>query len=176
MSLMLNKPASKRKLVRAVTLAAIIITGFPVMIKAQTPEDSAAVHKQFEEYLRTFNTRDPVALSEFFTEDADFIMGNLPRLIGRKAIENWWRNYFAKQEPGRKGRFILKSLRFITADVALVNIETTTGSKDKNGGELRTRKARGTWVLHLQNNGKWLITAMLGLPSLEDRIIRGGNR
>ena len=176
MSLMLNKPTSKLMPLCVVTLAAIIITGFPVMIEAQISEDSAAVHKQFEEYLRTFNTRDPVAVSEFFTEDADFIMGNLPRLIGRKAIENWWRNYFAKQEPGRKGRFILKSLRLITADVALVNIETTTGSKDKNGGELRTRKARGTWVLHRQKNGKWLITAMRGMPSLEDRIIRGSNR
>ena len=154
MSLMLNKPASKLKLVCAVTLAAIIITGFPAMLKAQTTEDSTAVHKQFEEYLNTFNTRDPAALSEFFTEDADFIMGNLPRLTGRKAIEKWWRNYFVRQEPGRSGTFILKSLRFITADVALVNIETITGSQDNNGVEPGTRKARGTWVLHRQNNGR----------------------
>jgi len=164
------------KLVSIVTMPMIIIIGFSNTTVAQTAEDSAAVHKKFEEYLHTFNTRDAAALAKFFTEDADFIMGNLPRLIGRQAIENWWRNYFAKQEPGRRGTFILKSVSFITSDVTLVNIETVTGGHDKNSVELRTRKARGTWVLHRQKNGDWLITAMRGMPSLEDRIIRGGNR
>lgn len=170
-----SKKSSKLKLVSVATMAMIIFTGFSITTVAQTAEDTAAVHKQFEEYLNTFNTRDATALAKFFAEDADFIMGNLPQLIGRQAIENWWRNYFARQEPGRKGAFILKSIRFITANVALVNIETITGGQDKNGVELRSRKARGTWVLHRQN-GEWLITAMRGMPSLEDRIIRGGRK
>lgn len=152
----------------------VFITGFFSMVVAQTGEDSASVYEFVEAYQHTFNTHDPEALAAFFMEDADFLMFNLPEIRGRQAIENVWRNYwqskFNKQEPERKGTFIPNSIRFLAGDVALVNIETTTGGRDSLGVELQTRKARGTWLLHRQN-GDWFISALCGMPTERDSVI-----
>jgi len=180
MSVKHSRLSSTLKFVSSVTMVAIIISaivftaGFSSMTVAQTAEDSAGVRGQFKEYERTFNTRNPAALAAFFTEDADFVMGNLPKARGRQAIENWWRGYFARQEPERRGTFILKSVRFIADGIALANIETTTGGRDTLGVELHTRKARGTWLLQRQN-GSWLISAIRGMPTEKDSITLGAS-
>ena len=134
-------------------------------------EDSSAVLTQVEKYQSVWNTHDAAALSLFFTEDADFIMGNLPLINGREKIQNWWQNYFNRQEPERKLMIDVISLRIIAPNVALINVGTTTGGKDSEGKELLARKARGTWVL-LRKDGDWLIIAMRGMPTEEDQIIR----
>ena len=165
---------SMLRLVSVVTIVIIINTGFFSTTVAQTVEDTASVYKFVEAYQHTFNTRNPMALAEFFTEDADFLMFNLPEILGRQAIENLWRSYwqskFNKQEPERKGKFILNSVRFFSSDVALVNIESITGGRDSLGVELQTRKARGSWLLHRQN-GNWLISALCGMPTERDSVI-----
>jgi uncharacterized protein (TIGR02246 family) len=176
----LSKPTSTLNLVHTVNMIELIIalnvfiTVYSSMAAAQTVGDSASVYKFVEAYQRTFNTRDPVALVKFFTEDADFLMFNLPEIRGRQAIENRWRNYwqskFNKQEPGRKGQFILNSIRSFSSDVAMVNIESITGGQDSLGVELQTRKARGTWLLHRQN-GNWLISALCGMPTEKDSVV-----
>jgi len=163
----------------SIIISIILIVGaFNVIAEAQTVEDSASVYEFVEAYKHTFNTRDAAALSEFFTEDADFLMFNLPEIRGRQAIENVWRSYwqskFNKQEPGRKGKFILNSVRFFSSDVALVNIESITGGRDSLGVELQTRKARGTWLLHRQN-GNWLISALCGMPTEKDSVVLGAS-
>ena len=160
--------------VASIIAIALIISALTNIAMAQTIGDSASVYKFVEEYQQTINTRDPVALATFFTDDADLMMFNLPGVHGRKAIENWWRDVwqskFNKQELGRRGTFILNSVRFLAADVAVTNIETTTGGQDSLGAELQTRKARGTWLLNRQN-GNWLISAILGMPTERDSII-----
>ena len=146
---------------------------FSISVMAQTAEDTSSVYKFVEAYQQTISTHDPAALTEFFTEDADLLMFNLPEIRGRQAIENWWGDFwkskFNKQEPGRKGKFILNSVRFFSNDVALVNVESITGGQDSLGVELNTRKARGTWLLHRQN-GNWLIAALCGMPTEQDSV------
>jgi uncharacterized protein (TIGR02246 family) len=132
-------------------------------------EDSSAVLTQVEKYQNVWNTHDAAALSLFFTEDADFIMGNMPLINGRDGIKNWWQNYFNKQEPERRLTITLNSLRIITPDVALVNVATTTGGQDTQSEKLKSRKARGTWVLNRQNSN-WLISAMYGMPTERDSV------
>jgi uncharacterized protein (TIGR02246 family) len=134
-------------------------------------KDSTEILAQVNEYQNIWNTHNAAALVLFFTEDADFIMGNMPLVIGRKGIQNWWQNYFNRQKPGRRLTIHVNSLRIIAPDVALINLETTTGRKDNQDKELTKRKARGTWVLH-QQNGNWLIVAMRGMPTEGDQIIR----
>lgn len=177
MSASSNKGLSTFKFASNVTITAtiivvsIILAAFPGTAVAQTNEDSAAVFIQVEKYQNVWNTRDLTALAEFFTEDADFLMGTQPLIRGRDAIRNSWKNYFNRQEPERRATFIVNSIKMITSDVALVNITSITGGKYIQGAKLPTRKARGTWVLHRQNSD-WLITAMRGMPTEEDRIIR----
>jgi uncharacterized protein (TIGR02246 family) len=149
----------------------ILIVTFSNMAVAQTDGDSAAVYEQIETYQSAWNTHDATALAVFFKEDADFIMGNQPLIRGREGIQNWWRNYFNRQEPERRLSIMVNSVRIITSDVALVNVTTTTGGQDMQGEKILKRKARGTWVLHRQKGG-WLIIAMRGMPTEKDRIIR----
>ncbi len=163
---MLNKTNSR---ILFFTLFVLLIL-FPTSIMAQTKTDSTELNKYVQVYQQTFNTRDAAALSRYFTEDADVVVGNLLEAKGRQAVEKWWNSYFAKQEPGRRGTFTVNSLRKITDDVALINLLSVTGGKDTLGAELRTRKARGTWILHHLND-EWFITSICMMPVESDSIV-----
>lgn len=162
----------------ALTSIALWITEFSGIAVAQTIEDSTKLHKLVEAYQQTFNTRDAAALSEFFTEDADVVVGNLLEAKGRQAIENLWRNYwrskFNRQEPGRIGTFTINSFRKITTDVALINLLSVTGGRDNLGTKLRTRKARGTWMVH-RLNSEWLIASIFMMPAVTDSVVLGAS-
>jgi len=135
---------------------------------------SQEVDARVSQYVASWNTHDSRVLADYFTADADMIMGNGPILSGRAAIEGWWRDYFAVQEPERELTIEMQSTRAIAGDVALVNVLTTTGGRTAQGLDLPARKARGTWVL-VRQDGSWLISAIRGMPTQQDRIIRGGD-
>jgi len=115
-----------------------------------------------------WNTRDAPAVATFFSEDADLVMGNEPASRGRVAIEAWWRTYFSRQEPERRGTFEVVSARRLSPDVAVVNVTSTTGAAN-GADDLPVRRARGTWVLR-RDDGTWLIEAMRGLPTERDSV------
>ncbi len=101
MSAKFNRQSLKVKLMRLLANTGILVTiciffvSFSPMAKAQTVEDSASAYKFVEAYQQIFNTRNAAALSEFFTEDADVVVGNLLEAKGKQAIQNWWHSYFA---------------------------------------------------------------------------------
>ncbi len=153
----------------ALFILGIVVIALPGVATAQTAADTAALHKRVEAYQSAWNTHDPAAVAAFFSADADFVMGAWPPARGRLAIQKQWRSYFAHQEPGRRLTLKVDPVRFVTADIAVLNVATTTGGRDRTGQELPARKFRGTWVL-CRRNGSWLISAMLGLPTEEDRV------
>ena len=166
------------KFTTVVTMGKVIVAVSIIMAgvaEAQTKGDSTEVFAQIEKYRSVWNAHDAGVLAEFFTEDADFIMGNQPLIRGREGIQNWWLNYFTRQEPERGLSIIVNSFNIITSDIALVNVTTTTGGQDIKGEKLLNRKARGTWVMH-KENGTWLIVAMRGMPTEEDQIIRNSSQ
>lgn len=133
-----------------------------------TEQDVAdGVRVWVDAYEKTWNTHDASAVAAFFSEDADFIVGNGPRIVGRDAVEEWWRSYFSGIDDARKGTFAIASLRTITPEVVVVNINSTTAGHGHSGEELPTRLARGTWVV-AQDNGKWQISAFRALPAEGD--------
>lgn len=140
---------------------------------AQSDRLSQEIDSKVDQYIATWDTHDSKALGDHFTADADMIMGNGPFLDGRGAVNDWWRDYFAVQEPERELTIEVLSIRSIAADVALLNVRTTTGGQTAQGVELVARRARGTWVL-VRHDDEWLISAMRGMPTEQDRIIRGG--
>ncbi|MFC1544381.1 YybH family protein [Gemmatimonadota bacterium] len=140
---------------------------------AQSDRLSQEIHSKVDQYIAVWNTHDSNVLGDQFTADADMIMGNGAILDGRNAVNDWWRDYFAVQEPERELTIELLSIRSIQAGVALLNVRTTTSGRTALGVELVARKARGTWVLVRQDD-EWLISAMRGMPTEQDRIIRGG--
>ncbi len=170
MSVMINRLPSPLTLLNLIIITAAITAAFPCTTVAQSNEDSAAIYEVFEAYKSTWNTHEAASLAEFFTKDADFVMGNLPAVQGRQTIQKWWKNYFKRQEPGRKLTIVVNSVRPLASDAALANITTTTGGQDTGDNELPKRKARGTWLLHKQQ-GKWFVTAMQGMPTENDSVI-----
>jgi uncharacterized protein (TIGR02246 family) len=152
----------------------LLLILLPAVLQAQTITDSTELYTLVKTYQDTFNTRSAKALSAFFTEDADVVVGNLLEAKGRQAIENFWRNYwrskFNKQQPGRRGTFTVNSVRKITSDIALINLLSVTAGQDTSGKELRTRKARGTWVVH-RVNGEWLIASVFMMPAVTDSVV-----
>ena len=159
----------------AVVVAGAVIAALPRVVAAQTLEDSVAVRALVEAYRTTWDGHDASALAAFFTQDADMIMGNGPVSLGRGAIQEWWRDYFAKQEPERQVAIAVHAVRLITPDVAVLNVATTTGGRDAQGEVLHARKARGTWVA-VRERDTWRISAMRGMPTEQDQLIRGGGR
>ncbi len=158
------------------TLATILcFAAWPSALPAQTARDSAALQARTEAYVHVWNTHDGRALSAFFTEDADFVMGNLPAVSGRRQIGDWWREYFRRQEPGRQLTLDVSPVSFLTPDVAVMTVGTTTGGQDDQGGPLRARKFRGTWLWHRQDSA-WCIAAMRGLPTEADQVILHDSR
>lgn len=138
---------------------------------AQSSAPGQELRETVDQYIAAWNTHDPGILAALFAADADMIMGNGPILSGRPAIQTWWRDYFAVQEPERKLTIEIQQTRAIAADVALLNVRTTTGGRTAPGTELQARKARGTWVL-VQRGDDWVISAMRGMPTEQDRIMR----
>ena len=103
------------------------------------------------------------------------IMGTDSIASGRRAIEGWWQDYFARQEPQRHVAIEVHAVRLIAPDVAVLNVTTTTQGRGAQGEELRSRSARGTWVV-VGKDGTWGIAAMRGMPTERDQIIRAANR
>ena len=155
-----------RAVICSMSLFATAPTG---VARAQVIADSADLLQFVESYQTAFDTRDPVAVAAFFSEDADLVPGNLPALHGREAIEAWWRTYFERQEPERRGTFDVTSARLLTPDVALVNLATMTGGRGLGGKVLPVRKARATWLLR-RHGSQWLIEAARAMPTEKDRV------
>ncbi len=142
----------------------------PGATSAQAATDSVALRARIDAYRTVWNTHDASAVSAFFSENADFVMGNQPEAVGRQAIQDWWRDYFSNQEPERHLTLDVQSVRFVAADVAVVNVTTTTGGRDQERRALVSRRFRGAWVVRRQS-GEWLISAMRGEPTEQDRVV-----
>jgi len=152
----------------------LVLIGLIITSSISNAQHGRAEFDSFlEAYTTTWNTHDGDALSLFFAADAELIMGSLPRITGREAIGSWWKTYFSRIDENRKGAFDLVSLRDIAPGAIIVNLSSKTFGTDRNGTELETRLARGTWVL-VKRNEKWEITAMLGLPAEGEQRLRPG--
>jgi uncharacterized protein (TIGR02246 family) len=139
-------------------------------------EEHSELRARVRAYERVWNTHEAAAVAGFFTEDADMIIGNGPRVAGREAIQQWWAGYFVRIAATREATFGIESLQLISHDVALINVNSTTAGREEAGQEMPTRLARGTWVM-VQRSGDWLISALRGLPALGDlRISPGTDR
>lgn len=125
------------------------------------------VRAQVRAYERAWNTHDASRVAAFYSEDADMMMGNGPRVSGRAAIEAWWTRYFAAISDQRAGTFQVESVRQLSPDVALAEVSTLTRGGDGSDENLPARRARGTWVLTAQGR-HWLISALRGLPAVGD--------
>jgi uncharacterized protein (TIGR02246 family) len=156
-----------------VKLGLVLLALFVTSGVSLAEEENSKFDSFLEAYTATWNTHNGDALAALFTADADLMIGNLPRITGRKAIGGWWKSYFSKVDQGRKREFELLSFRDIAPGVRLVNVGSKTSGETRHGEKLETRLARGTWVL-VKISETWLIAAMRGLPAEDEHRLRPG--
>jgi uncharacterized protein (TIGR02246 family) len=118
------------------------------------------LHEFIKRYEEIWQSHDGELLGDLFALDADMILGIQPRIVGREAIAASWNQYFARIDSGRLLAVSIESMRFLSADIALINVATTTGGTHSETNEiLESRKARGTWVV-TRGGGEWRISAL----------------
>lgn len=152
----------------------IIMLAEGAMAEQTTNEPAlASIRARIQDYQRAWNSHDGNKVAAFYAEDADMVMGNSPRIIGRQAIAEWWTRYFAAISDKRDGAFELVAVRLYAPNVAVADVNTLTSGHAESGDALPARRARGTWVL-TRSNGQWLISVIRGLPAEGDSRVQAG--
>ena len=122
-------------------------------------DDSAAIKHVIDGFTADFNRHDSHAVSTWFTEDADFINVQQAVSQGRRNIEDHFVPLFSGRLKNARRTISVKSVRFITPDVATADVDyELTGAINVNGTADPLRKGLYDWVL-VKQNGKWLISA-----------------
>ena len=103
--------------------------------------------------MESLRQRQPCAV---FAEDANFIHIFGGQLDGRAAIEAAHQNIFETIYKGSHASFMLRSIRFLRPDVAVVFARAHV--KFKEGNEAREMETRPTLVV-LKEQEKWQIVA-----------------
>jgi uncharacterized protein (TIGR02246 family) len=111
-------------------------------------------------YEESWQSHDAEQVGRFFADESDMIVGIQPRIVGREAIAGWWDRYFSHLDSGRLLTISVESVQMLSPNVALINVETTTGGNHSETNEmLESRKARGTWIV-TRSSGDWKISAL----------------
>ena len=108
----------------------------------------------------TWRSHSAERIADFFAEDSDMIVGIQPRISGRAEIERSWNLYFSRIDSGRVLSISIESVRILSPNIALLNVDTTTsGTHSETKEVLESRRARGTWVV-TRVGGDWKISAL----------------
>ncbi|MGH9689717.1 MAG: SgcJ/EcaC family oxidoreductase [Candidatus Acidiferrales bacterium] len=122
--------------------------------------EEAAVKQTVNSFFDAFNKHDAHALAANFTEDADFINVLGVTTQGRKGVDEHYTTLFSDRFKDAHRTFSLKSVRFITPDVAAVTMEyELSGTKGPGGAEAPPAKGLYDWTL-VKQNGRWLIATL----------------
>ncbi len=110
------------------------------------------------QHLETaWNRYDSFSFAAVFAEDANFIHIFGGQLDGRVAIEAAHRNIFDTIYRGSSASFVLRTIRFLRPDVAVVFAQTHV--KVKEGNEAREIETRPTLIV-VKERDEWQIVTL----------------
>lgn len=118
--------------------------------------DEQAIHGIVKQLEAAWNSSDSKGFAAPFLEDATFIQIFGGQLDGRPAVEASHRNIFDTIYKGSHAEFLVRSVRFLRADVAIVY--TRAHVKFFEAGEPRTLDARPTLIM-VKEQRQWQIAA-----------------
>lgn len=116
-------------------------------------QDIQGILQQLE---AAWNRYDSVRFASVFTEDAAFIHIFGGQLDGRAAIEAAHRNIFETIYKGSRASFVLRSIRFLRPDVAVVFARTQVNFEEST--DARQIETRPTLIV-VKDRDKWQIVA-----------------
>jgi uncharacterized protein (TIGR02246 family) len=118
--------------------------------------DEIAIQDILKQIETAWNSYDSASLAAVFAEDANFIQIFGGQLDGRTAIEAAHRVIFNTIYTGSHASFMLRSIRFVRPDVAVVFARAHVQFKE--GNEKREIETRPTLVV-VKEQAHWRIVA-----------------
>jgi uncharacterized protein (TIGR02246 family) len=116
--------------------------------------DEGAIQAILQQIEAAWNAYDSVGIAALFAEDANFIQIFGGQLDGRTAIEAAHRVIFNTIYRGSHASFMLRSIRFVRPDVAVVFARAHVKFKENN--ETREIETRPTLIV-VKEQAKWQI-------------------
>ena len=117
--------------------------------------DEAALRENVRQMEAGWNAKSGAEFARPFTDDADYVVVNGMQLKGRAAIAESHQNIFDTFYKATTLSLVVKQLRFLRPDVAVVHVEAVLSGRAEPPRETR---ARLTLVM-LKDAGAWKITA-----------------
>jgi uncharacterized protein (TIGR02246 family) len=138
---------------------ALIAFGFSQSGRAQSnPAGESGIKQALADYIDGFNHHDGAAVAAAFAEDAErtTVRGEVSH--GRSAIEKSYAGLFGGTLKNAHRTATVKSVRFLTAEIALVDADYELTGRTTNSGAEQP-PAKGLLSLVFTKHGdKWLIT------------------
>jgi len=151
----------KRSALGMAGLALAAMAVFAGAGRAADEKDRAAIGQTVEQFETAWNKHDAHAFAMTFTEDADFTNVVGIHAQGRGNVEAFHAPIFAGRFKDTHQTGVVRSIRFLRADLAAVDVEwEMTGLKGPDGSALPDRKGLLNWVMAKQGDGSWLIQIM----------------
>jgi uncharacterized protein (TIGR02246 family) len=124
-------------------------------------QDRSAIQRGVTALADAWNKHDAPAFATAFTEDADFTNVVGQSAHGRAGIEAFHAPFFATIFKGSHLVAAIRSVRFLTADWAAVDVDCElTGAKAPDGSPRPFRKTLINCVMARQKDGSWLIEVL----------------
>jgi uncharacterized protein (TIGR02246 family) len=131
----------------------------PAQEQSKTAEvESTAIKQVFTDFYENFTRHDARAAAMNFTVDADFTNMRGIHRHGRKEIEESLASLFTGILKDSRRTDIVRSIRFLTPELASVDADTTiTGTRAPDGSEIPPRN--GLMIVAMtKQNGRWMIS------------------
>ncbi len=130
--------------------------------------DRVAIGQTLAAFMNAWNAHDAHAFSLAFTPDADFTNVVGASAHGRAGVEFFHAPVFATIFKDSHLMGVIRSIRFLTAELAAVDVDwQMTGAENPGGSPGALRKGLLDWIMQRQSDGSWLIEIMhnTNLPS-----------
>ena len=133
-----------------------------------TMADRAAIGQTMAAFMNAWNVHDARAFALTFTPDADFTNVFGAHAQGRAGVESFHAAVFATIFRNSNLSGAIRSIRFLTAQLAAVDVDwQMTGAESPGGNPIALRRGLLAWIVQRQSDGAWLIEVMhnTDLPS-----------
>ena len=126
---------------------------------SHTDADSAAIKQCVAAWEDAWNRHDARATAAAYVEDGDFSSTTGVPSHGAKDLEAHYNEIFTTFLKDAHRTDQVKSIRFLTPDIASVDIDwQMSGARTRDGKDAPNRKGLLTWIVTRQHSGQWMIT------------------
>lgn len=140
----------------------VVFPAAEAIVGERSAEDLPAIQKLVKAFAQGFNSHQPSAIAELFTEDAEITDESGRTLQGRPAIEKLYGGLF-KMQPEARMQVQVNSIRFLGKVMATEEGATTIVADANPDSPVELSRYSATYV---KQDANWKIASARDLPSL----------